>query len=209
MPLLCPKRPCPTRPSGAPGDRRAAPRARRRDRADAGERAEDVRVPDVQRWWPRGYGEQALYDVVVELQTVDGEVLDRSTFRTGFRSTRIDTASDDIGKPFNVHVNGTLIDVRGVNWIPDDVIVSRVDRLRVEGRLRAAVDLNVNLVRVWGGGVYESNDFYEVCDELGLLVWQDFPFACAAYPEGEPIRSEVIAEARDNVARLSRHPSLV
>lgn len=168
-----------------------------------------VRVPDVQRWWPRGYGEQALYDVVVELQTVDGEVLDRSTFRTGFRSTRIDTASDDIGKPFNVHVNGTLIDVRGVNWIPDDVIVSRVDRARVEGRLRAAVDLNVNLVRVWGGGVYESNDFYEVCDELGLLVWQDFPFACAAYPEGEPIRSEVIAEARDNVARLSRHPSLV
>jgi len=168
-----------------------------------------VRVPDVQRWWPRGYGEQALYDVVVELQTVDGEVLDRSTFRTGFRSTRIDTASDDIGKPFNVHVNGTLIDVRGVNWIPDDVIVSRVDRSRVASRLAAAVDLNVNLVRVWGGGVYESNDFYEVCDELGLLVWQDFPFACAAYPEGEPIRSEVIAEARDNVARLSRHPSLV
>lgn len=168
-----------------------------------------VRVPDVQRWWPRGYGQQALYDVVVELQTVDGEVLDRSAFRTGFRSTRIDTASDEIGKPFNVHVNGTLVDVRGVNWIPDDVIVSRVDRARVAGRLQAAVDLNVNLVRVWGGGVYESNDFYEVCDELGLLVWQDFPFACAAYPEGEPIRSEVIAEARDNVARLSRHPSLV
>jgi len=168
-----------------------------------------VRVPDVQRWWPRGYGEQALYDVVVELQTVDGEVLDRNTFRTGFRSTRIDTGADEIGKPFNVHVNGTLIDVRGVNWIPDDVIVSRVDRSRVSSRLDAAVDLNVNLVRVWGGGVYESNDFYEVCDELGLLVWQDFPFACSAYPEGEPIRSEVIAEARDNVARLSRHPSLV
>jgi len=168
-----------------------------------------VRVPDVRRWWPRGYGEQALYDVVVELQTVDGEVLDRSAFRTGFRSTRIDTTSDDIGKPFNVHVNGTLVDVRGVNWIPDDVIVSRVDRARIEERLRAAADLNVNLVRVWGGGVYESNDFYEVCDELGLLVWQDFPFACSAYPEGEPIRSEVIAEARDNVARLSRHPSLV
>ncbi|SDQ26771.1 beta-mannosidase [Curtobacterium sp. UNCCL20] len=168
-----------------------------------------VRVPEVQRWWPRGYGAQALYDVVVELQTVDGEVLDRSTFRTGFRSTRVDTASDSVGKPFNVHVNGTLIDVRGVNWIPDDVIVSRVDRERVLSRLGAAVDLNANLVRVWGGGVYESNDFYEVCDELGLLVWQDFPFACSAYPEVEPIRSEVIAEARDNVARLARHPSLV
>jgi beta-mannosidase len=168
-----------------------------------------VRVPEVQRWWPRGYGAQDRYDVVVELQTVDGEVLDRQSFRTGFRSTRVDTTSDRTGKPFNIHVNGTLIDVRGVNWIPDDVIVSRVDRARVAARLEAAVDLNVNLVRVWGGGVYESNDFYDVCDELGLLVWQDFPFACSAYPEGEPIRSEVIAEARDNVARLSRHPSLV
>lgn len=168
-----------------------------------------VRVPDVQRWWPRGYGEQARYDVVVELQTVDGEVLDREVFRTGFRSTRVDTTSDAVGKPFTIHVNGTPIDVRGVNWIPDDVIVSRVDRARVHARLAAAADLNVNLVRVWGGGVYESNDFYDVCDELGLLVWQDFPFACSAYPEGEPIRSEVIAEARDNVARLARHPSLV
>ncbi|MBA8989732.1 beta-mannosidase [Curtobacterium pusillum] len=168
-----------------------------------------VRVPEVQRWWPRGYGAQDLYDVVVELQTVDGEVLDRQTSRTGFRSTRIDTTADRIGKPFDIHVNGTLIDVRGVNWIPDDVIVSRVSRAGVTSRLSAAVDLNANLVRVWGGGVYESNDFYEVCDELGLLVWQDFLFACSAYPEVEPIRSEVIAEARDNVARLARHPSLV
>jgi len=168
-----------------------------------------VRVPDVLRWWPRGYGEQPLYDVEVQLQTVDGDVLDRDVFRTGFRSTRIDTQSDTVGKPFGVYVNGTLVDVRGANWIPDDVIVSRVDRARVLSRLQAAADLGVNLVRVWGGGVYESRDFYEVCDELGLLVWQDFAFACAAYPEVEPIRSEVIAEARDNVARLSRHPSLV
>ncbi|PZF25712.1 glycoside hydrolase family 2 protein [Curtobacterium sp. MCLR17_045] len=168
-----------------------------------------VRVPEARRWWPRGYGAQPQYDVVVELQTVDGEVLDRDTFRTGFRSTRIETQVDGIGRPFAVHVNGTLIDVRGVNWIPDDVIVSRVDRARLESRLGAAASLGTNLVRVWGGGVYESRDFYEVCDELGLLVWQDFPFACSAYPEVEPIRSEVIAEARDNVARLARHPSLV
>ncbi|WIB00675.1 glycoside hydrolase family 2 protein [Curtobacterium sp. MCBA15_012] len=168
-----------------------------------------VRVPEVQRWWPRGYGDQHLYDVTVELQTVDGEVLDRRTSRTGFRSARIDTADDAVGKPFTIVVNGTPIDVRGVNWIPDDVIVSRVDRARVSARLRVAAELGTNLVRVWGGGVYESGDFYEVCDELGLLVWQDFAFACSAYPEIEPIRSEVVAEARDNVARLARHPSLV
>lgn len=168
-----------------------------------------VRVPEVRRWWPRGYGEQHRYDVTVELQTVDGEVLDRRTTKTGFRSARIDTADDAVGKPFTVVVNGTVIDVRGVNWIPDDVIVSRVDRDRIAARLDVAVDLHVNLVRVWGGGVYESDDFYDLCDELGLLVWQDFAFACSAYPEVEPIRSEVIAEARDNVARLSGHPSLV
>ena len=168
-----------------------------------------VRVSEAALWWPRGYGEQALHDVVVELQTVDGEVLDRRTFRTGFRSARVGTALDSVGRPFEVVVNGTVIDVRGVNWIPDDVIVSRVDRARYASRLAEAVAMHANLVRVWGGGVYESHDFYELCDELGLLVWQDFPFACAAYPEDEPLRSEVIAEARDNVARLSRHPSLV
>ncbi|WIB36434.1 hypothetical protein [Curtobacterium sp. MCJR17_043] len=168
-----------------------------------------VRVPDAALWWPRGYGEQALHDVVVELQTVDGAVLDRRSFRTGFRSAGVRTALDSAGRPFEVVVNGTVIDVRGVNWIPDDVIVSRVDRARYAARLDAAVDLRANLVRVWGGGVYESHDFYELCDERGLLVWQDFPFACAAYPEDEPLRGEVIAEAQDNVARLSRHPSLV
>jgi len=168
-----------------------------------------VRIPEAQQWWPRGYGEQALYDVEVLIQTVEGVVLDRNTFRTGFRSVRVDTEPDAIGRPFAVIVNGTTIDVRGVNWIPDDVIVSRVGRDRYAARLGQAVDLGANLVRVWGGGVYESADFYEECDERGLLVWQDFLFACASYPEGEPLRSEVIAEARDNIARLSRHPSLV
>ncbi|WIB60698.1 glycoside hydrolase family 2 protein [Curtobacterium sp. MCLR17_007] len=195
------------------GETAEGTKTRQRSRAQVTPKEEEtvvtVRIPDARLWWPRGYGEQPLYEVFVELQTVEGEVLDRRTFRTGFRSTRIDTTKDDVGRPFDIHVNGTLIDVRGVNWIPDDVIVSRVDRARYEDRLRAAASLNTNLVRVWGGGVYESHDFYEVCDELGLLVWQDFPFACSAYPEDEPLRSEVVAEARDNVARLSRHPSLV
>jgi beta-mannosidase len=168
-----------------------------------------VRIPEAQLWWPRGYGEQPLYDVDVVLQTVDGDELERRSFKTGFRSVRVDTEPDAVGRPFAIHVNRTLIDVRGVNWIPDDVIVSRVTRADIVERLGAAADANANLVRVWGGGVYESTDFYETCDELGLLVWQDFLFACASYPEGEPIRSEVVAEARDNVARLSRHPSLV
>jgi beta-mannosidase len=98
--------------------------------------------------------------------------------------------------------------VKGVNWIPDDALFPRVDRARYERRLRQAAAAGVNLVRVWGGGIYEDDAFYDLADELGLLTWQDFPFACAAYPEEEPLRSEVEAEARDNVARLAHHASL-
>ncbi|HWS50908.1 MAG TPA: glycoside hydrolase family 2 protein, partial [Microbacterium sp.] len=110
---------------------------------------------------------------------------------------------------FTLVVNGQPVYVKGVNWIPDDALPVRVDRARYERRLRQAKAANLNLVRVWGGGIYESEDFYELCDELGLLTWQDFLFACAAYPEEEPIRSEVEAEAREQIVRLSTHPSLV
>ena len=106
-------------------------------------------------------------------------------------------------------VNGQPVFVKGANWIPDDAFPVRVDRARYERRLRQAVDANLNLIRVWGGGIYEADDFYDVADELGLLTWQDFLFACAAYAEEEPLRSEVEAEARDNVTRLAHHASLV
>ena len=99
--------------------------------------------------------------------------------------------------------------VKGVNWIPDDVLPGRMTRQRYAQRLSAAMVANVNLIRVWGGGIYESDDFYDVCDELGLLVWQDFLFACAAYPEEEPLLSEIAGRGAENVARLSSHPSLV
>ena len=98
--------------------------------------------------------------------------------------------------------------MRGANWIPDDCFVSRVGRERYRQRLEQARAANMNLLRVWGGGIYESEDFYELADELGILVWQDFLLACAAYPEEEPLRSEIEAEAREAVARLAKHPSL-
>ena len=98
--------------------------------------------------------------------------------------------------------------MRGFNWIPDDCFPSRTTRADLAQRFGQAIDAGANALRVWGGGVYESDDFYDLADELGLLVWQDFPFACAAYPEDEPIAGEVAAEARDNVVRLMSHPSL-
>ncbi|MBG0563737.1 glycoside hydrolase family 2 protein [Actinoplanes aureus] len=165
-------------------------------------------IPGVTPWNPRGYGEPALYTLTVVLLDGDRE-LDRWERRTGFRSVEIDRSPDDAGTRFVIHVNGEPVFAKGVNWIPDDIFPSRMTRERYELRLREAANAGVNLIRVWGGGIYEDRAFYEVCDELGLLVWQDFLFACACYPEEEPLHSEVVAEARDNVTRLSPHPSLI
>jgi len=167
-----------------------------------------LEVPDVRLWWPRGYGEQPLYDVELTLLH-GGDPLDVWRRPIGFRTVRLDTAADAHGTGFTFVVNGERLFARGVNWIPDDVFPSRITRERYRERLRQAADAGVDLVRIWGGGIYESEDFYDACDELGLLVWQDFPFACAAYPEEQPLRGEVEAEARENVVRLMPHPSLV
>ncbi|MGW2045648.1 glycoside hydrolase family 2 protein [Streptomyces sp. NPDC001858] len=167
-----------------------------------------VEVPDAQRWWPRGYGGQPLYDVELTLHHGSAP-LDVWRRRIGFRTVELDSSADAHGTGFTLVVNGERLFARGVNWIPDDVFPSRVTRERYRKRLRQAADAGVDLVRVWGGGIYESEDFYDACDELGLLVWQDFPFACAAYPEEQPLRGEVEAEARENVVRLMPHPSLV
>jgi beta-mannosidase len=167
-----------------------------------------LEVPGIERWWPRGYGEQPLYDVEVTLHSESG-ALDRWRRRVGFRSVELDRSADEHGTGFTLVVNGERLFARGVNWIPDDVFPSRITPERYRARLTRAAEAGVDLVRIWGGGIYESEDFYDVCDELGLLVWQDFPFACAAYPEEQPLRGEVEAEARENVVRLMPHPSLV
>jgi beta-mannosidase len=169
-----------------------------------------LEVPDVELWWPRGYGAQPLHNLEVALHAPNdtSRSLDTWYGRVGFRNVTLDTSRDEIGRRFAVSVNGEQISVRGANWIPDDCFVTRVDHARYRRRLNQAVSANMNMLRVWGGGIYESEDFYDVADELGLLVWQDFLFACAAYAEEEPLRSEVIAEATEAVTRLSKHPSL-
>ncbi|MEV8373167.1 glycoside hydrolase family 2 protein [Kribbella sp. NPDC056861] len=168
----------------------------------------ELEVPDAALWWPRGYGDQNLYECRVTL-TDAGTELDTWHRRIGFRSLDLDQSTDEHGTAFVFKVNGVATFARGVNWVPDDVFPSRVDAERYRHRLTQAADAGVNLVRVWGGGIYEDDAFYDLCDELGLMVWQDFLFACAAYPEEEPLASEVEAEARDNVVRLMPHPSLV
>ncbi|GIJ29195.1 beta-mannosidase [Micromonospora qiuiae] len=166
-------------------------------------------VDEPELWWPRGHGGQHRYPLIVTLRRPDGAVLDEWHRRIGFRSVRLDTTPDAHGAPFTLYVNERPIFVRGVNWIPDDAFPTRVTRDRLAHRFDQAAGANVNLLRVWGGGRYESDDFYDLADERGLLVQQDFLFACAAYPEEEPFATEVAAEAAEQVTRLAPHPSLV
>ena len=160
-------------------------------------------VDAVDLWWPRGHGEQPLYDVTVTLNDQDSW-----HGRVGFRTVSLDVAPDNDGTPFVLSVNDKPIYVRGANWIPDDAFVTRLTPETYRTSIQDAVDAGMNLLRVWGGGIYEREAFYDICDELGILVWQDFLFACAAYSEDEPLWSEVEAEAREAVGRLSRHASL-
>lgn len=189
----------------------------------------DVDVPAVRRWWPRGFGEQPLYEVAVELLAAPSAEerddrqehepraavgpLDAHRHRVGFRTVRLDMLPDEHdgepGTSFVIVVNDQPVFVRGANWIPDDAFPHRVTRERYAARIAQAEQANVNLLRVWGGGIFEADDFYDLCDERGILTWQDFLFACSTYAEEEPLRSEVEAEVRDNVTRLAPHPSLV
>ncbi len=171
-------------------------------------------VPSPQLWWPLGHGDQPLYDLTVTLP--DGQSWHR---RIGLRTTELDTSPDDApygdpvpdaqGERMVLKVNGKAIYAKGANWIPDDCFPHRVTRDRYRHQVKMAADANMNMLRVWGGGIFESRDFYEACDEMGVMVWQDFLFACACYPEADEYKVKVEEEVRYNVARLMPHPSIV
>lgn len=167
-------------------------------------------VPDVRRWWPLGYGEQPLYDVTVtSAASADAVVPDAKwTGRVGFRTVHVDTRADEIGRPFQIYVNDVPVHARGYNWVPIDAFLSRGDKAFYAARFKDLVESNSNMVRAWGGSIYESDEFYDLADELGVMVWQDFMLACAAYPEDAGTKAEIEAEAREHITRLASHPSL-
>lgn len=173
-----------------------------------------LRVPEVELWWPRGYGDQPLYDVHVELNRTDGLSEGRGKTdawdgRVGFRTVRLDNAADEHGRPFQIYVNETPVHARGYNWVPVDVFPSRIGTESYLSRFDDLVQSNSNMVRVWGGGIYEADLFYDLADELGIMVWQDFMLACAAYPEDAQTKAQIEAEAEEQISRLCPHPSLV
>lgn len=161
-----------------------------------------------QRWWPRGYGDQPLYRLEAYLYNSRGRLLDHVVRRVGLRQVELDRSEDEAGSAFTLRINGRPVFCKGANWIPDDCFPSRVTPEQVYHRLDQACEANMNMLRVWGGGLFESDYFYERCDELGLMVWQDMLFACAMYPEAM-LRNTLEVEVRQNAARLSSHASLV
>lgn len=160
-------------------------------------------VDDPDLWWPAGSGGQPLSRVVVETPT---ETVSRTV---GFRHVEHLTDRDEAGSRFAFRINGREIFCRGANWIPADALFSRVTREGVRDLLQSAVDANMNMIRVWGGGFYEPDWFYDLCDEMGLMVWQDFMFACNLYPSTPEFLDNVTAEVDYQVRRLSSHPSIV
>jgi beta-mannosidase len=166
-----------------------------------------TRIENPKLWWPRGHGDQPLYTVDLEL-VQDGQVIDTWSERIGLRTIELDRHADKIGETFQFVVNGRAIFAKGANWIPAHSFVNEAGRDFLDDLLTSAVDAHMNMIRIWGGGIYESDDFYDLCDEKGLLVWQDFMFACAQYPGDKKFLASVKAEAEYQVARLANRACL-
>lgn len=155
-------------------------------------------------WWPAGCGKQELYTLWAELPNYESS----KAIRIGLRQIRLLREKDEIGESFEFEVNGKKIYAKGFNWIPDHSFPSAITRAQYEERLWQAYDLGSNMLRIWGGGMYESDDFYDICDELGIMVWQDFMHACAYYPDTDEWQDVAKTEATYHLKRLRHRASL-
>ena len=168
----------------------------------------DFTVPHPKLWWPNGLGAQPLYSFRAR-SLINGKVTDERFTRTGLRSLELRQQRDEAGQSFMFVINGVPVFAKGGNWIPADSFPTRITKDKYRFLVKSAHDSNMNMLRVWGGGIYESDEFYELCDEMGIMVWQDFMFACSMYPGNQEFLDSVRAEAIDNVKRLRNHPSIV
>lgn len=168
----------------------------------------DITVDDVHLWWPNGMSDnklQPLYDVEVSISLSQ----DKIKKQVGLRDLTLNQEQDEYGTNFQFIVNGKKVFAKGANWIPLDSLITRADKKVIEEYVKIAYESNFNMIRVWGGGYYESDYFYELCDKYGILVWQDFCFACQAYPLFiEELKQNTFKEVEYNVKRLRHHASL-
>ncbi|MBE2272147.1 MAG: glycoside hydrolase family 2 protein [Anaerolinea sp.] len=163
-------------------------------------------IPDPQLWWVNGMGEQPLYTVTVELFDAERVYLDAVEKRIGLRTLTLDRHADEWGESFQFVINGVPFFAKGANWIPADVFAPRMTRERYAALIESAVDAHMNMLRVWGGGIYEDDDFYALCDQHGIAIWQDFMFACGTYPGfDQAFCQNVAVEVAEQVRRLRHH----
>jgi beta-mannosidase len=158
-------------------------------------------------WWTNGLGEAFLYELTSQLKA-SKKLLDEDTQNIGIRIIRVVLDKDEKGKSFYFELNSVPVFAKGANYIPNDNFVPRVPPEKYEHIIKSAADANMNMLRVWGGGIYENDIFYDLCDKYGIMIWQDFMFACAMYPGDEAFLENVRQEAIQNVKRLRNHPCI-
>jgi beta-mannosidase len=166
----------------------------------------DFKIDHPKRWWTNGLGEQYLYTINGKLAIGSRSTVKSS--RIGLRTLELVRDKDEKGTTFYFRLNGVPVFMKGANYIPNDIFPARVTPEIYKNVVNTAKISNLNMLRVWGGGIYENNEFYDLCDESGILIWQDFMFACAMFPDDEAFLNNVKAEARDNIKRLRNHPSI-
>ena len=167
----------------------------------------DFHLENPEIWWTHDLGEPNLYNIEVSIR--DGETVHSHSQKMGIRDLRLIRNPDKWGETFYFLLNGVPVFAKGGNWIPIDSFITRGKKLGLyQINLNHAKEANMNMVRIWGGGIYEDDLFYDTCDELGIIVWQDFPFACAVYPYHEEFVRNVKQEAIQNIKRIRHHPSL-
>ena len=166
-----------------------------------------IAIDNPQLWWPNEMGEQPLYDFEVVLKKGD-KVMDSKSFRSGIRTFEMVDEPDSIGRAFYFKVNGVPFYAKGANYVPEEMIETWINKDNTLKLLRMAQDAHFNMLRVWGGGIYPSDDFFNICDSLGILIWEDFMYAGTMYPYDEAFLENARIEAEEQVKRLASHPSL-
>jgi len=167
-----------------------------------------IRIHEPALWYPTGYGKQHLYNIEMQLIS-DNEIIDKINKHFGIRNLKLIRVPDEHGEKFQFEINGQHIYAKGANWIPPSILPGSITEYDYEQLLFAAADANINMLRIWGGGCYENEKFYQLCDKLGIIIWQDFMFACAYYPDETWFTEEIKKEAVTIIKRLRNHPSLV
>ncbi len=166
----------------------------------------DFSIDNPKLWWTNGLGEQNLYSISGKLETKN-QIAKKET-RIGIRTVELVREKTDTGTSFYFKLNGVPVFMKGTNYIPNDIFLPRVTEEMYKNVINTAKISNLNMIRIWGGGIYENDIFYDLCDEAGILIWQDFMFACAMFPGDEAFLDNVKNEAIDNVKRLRNHPCI-